>query len=214
MKSGLWILLARAMGARYRGAMHHPPPEIFREFHRLCTLSCVALLGAALTLSGCAAVSAPEAFEDSTPAIEDEAFAIADATYRAYIDALNQVDLSDPATFEEVYRWTTGETRATVQKSLTTMHADGWNVTGSSKVTLTSHRTQDADADTTVIDVCLDVSSVDLTDTVGASMVAANRGDFQRMRISVAIGDAMGRTGQVTFIAARDDGPVCEGSSQ
>jgi hypothetical protein len=33
-------------------------------------------------------------------ASQEEAFAAAEATYRAYVDALNAVDLSDPATFE------------------------------------------------------------------------------------------------------------------
>ncbi len=45
-------------------------------------------------------------------ASEDEAFAAAEETYRAYVDALNQVDLSDPETFEAVYAWTTGEANA------------------------------------------------------------------------------------------------------
>ena len=43
---------------------------------------------------------------------EEEAFAAAEETYRAYVDALNQVDLSDPETFEAVYAWTTGDFNA------------------------------------------------------------------------------------------------------
>ena len=50
----------------------------------------------------------------SAPAFanEEEAFAAAEETYRAYVDALNQVDLSDPETFEAVYAWTTGDANA------------------------------------------------------------------------------------------------------
>ncbi|HOQ22628.1 MAG TPA: hypothetical protein PLN62_09415, partial [Microbacterium sp.] len=60
-----------------------------------------ALLALAL-VTGCA----PEPAPTPTPtgfASDDEAFAAAEATYRAYVDALNAVDLSDPATFEPVY---------------------------------------------------------------------------------------------------------------
>ncbi|MET0860918.1 MAG: hypothetical protein ABW091_07810, partial [Microbacterium sp.] len=77
---------------------------------RLLPLS-VALVLASAALSGCTPQPAPT----PTPtgfATEDEAFAAAEETYRAYVDALNQVDLSDPETFEPVYAWTTGEANA------------------------------------------------------------------------------------------------------
>ena len=51
-------------------------------------------------------------------ATEEEAFAAAEETYRAYVDALNQVDLSDPETFEAVYAWTTGDANAGERTSL------------------------------------------------------------------------------------------------
>ncbi len=74
-------------------------------------LGTILLLG---VLTGCGAAGEPRA---STPAplfsSEAEAFAAAEATYRAYVDALNQVDLSDPETFEAVYAWTTGDANAT-----------------------------------------------------------------------------------------------------
>ncbi len=52
-------------------------------------------------------------------ATEAEAFAAAEETYRAYVDALNQVDLSDPETFEAVYAWTTGDANANERRTLT-----------------------------------------------------------------------------------------------
>src|SRR6188768_3952981 len=86
-----------------------------------------------MTTTGCFAPPDPE----PTPLFssEEEAFAAAEATYRAYVDALNQVDLSDPETFEEVYAWTTGEANAGARKSFSQMHADGWIVGGESQVT-------------------------------------------------------------------------------
>ncbi len=62
---------------------------------------------------------------------EEEAFAAAEQTYRAYVDALNEVDLSDPATFEAVYAWTTGDANAQGSEDASVeMHADGWTVSG------------------------------------------------------------------------------------
>ena len=74
-------------------------------------LAAAAVLACVLiTTTGCFAQPDPE----PTPLFssEEEAFAAAEATYRAYVDALNQVDLSDPETFEEVYAWTTGDANA------------------------------------------------------------------------------------------------------
>ena len=91
-----------------------------------------ALLALAL-VTGCA----PEPAPTPTPtgfASDDEAFAAAEATYRAYVDALNAVDLSDPATFEPVYANLSGQALADEKKSLTTMSAEGWVVSGESKV--------------------------------------------------------------------------------
>ncbi len=70
-----------------------------------------ALALAAVAVTGC---STPAGAPKPTPAFssEAEAFAAAEATYRAYVDALNAVDLSDPSTFEDVYSWTTGDANA------------------------------------------------------------------------------------------------------
>ena len=80
----------------------------------LSRLAPAALVLALVTgvATGCFAQPDPE--PESTPlfASEDEAFAAAEETYRQYVDALNQVDLSDPETFEDVYAWTTGEANA------------------------------------------------------------------------------------------------------
>ncbi len=73
-----------------------------------------AALVLALALGMTTACQPEPAPSPSAPvfANEEEAFAAAEETYRAYVDALNQVDLSDPETFEAVYAWTTGEANA------------------------------------------------------------------------------------------------------
>ena len=72
------------------------------------TLALALVVGLA---TGCQPEPSPS---PSGPAFanEEAAFAAAEETYRAYVDALNQVDLSDPETFEAVYAWTTGDANA------------------------------------------------------------------------------------------------------
>ena len=75
----------------------------------------IALALAVCVMTGCQPEPEPS---PSAPAFatEEEAFAAAEETYREYVDALNQVDLSDPETFEAVYAWTTGDANANERK--------------------------------------------------------------------------------------------------
>src|SRR5690349_13054891 len=95
-----------------------------------------AALAVAVVLGTATACQPEPAPSPSTGAFatQAEAFAAAEETYRAYVDALNQVDLSDPETFEAVYAWTTGDANANERKTLSRMSADGWRVTGSTAV--------------------------------------------------------------------------------
>lgn len=139
----------------------------------------------AVLLSGCAAEPSPEATPTPTFTSEAEAFAAAEATYRAYVDALNQVDLANPETFEAVYAWTTGEANVEGRELFSQMHADGWTVDGESVVTrIESLGAADS---TLAIGVCLDVSAVDVSDASGASVVADSRPDKQSIRIGFVL---------------------------
>ena len=101
-----------------------------------------SLLLTSIVVTACAA--SPEG-ESASPtpmfASDEEAFAAAEATYRAYVDALNAVDLADPGTFDDVFIWTSGELNAADRKLLSAHHAAGVRKTGrqvSSLVTLSS----------------------------------------------------------------------------
>lgn len=118
-------------------------------------------------------------------ASEEEAFAAAEQTYRAYVDALNQVDLSDPETFEAVYAWTTGEFRADEKKTFSTMHADGWVVSGESVITRIDFLAAATSRGQVSIGACVDVSSVTLVDAAGASQVSADRPDAQSTAVQL-----------------------------
>ncbi len=149
----------------------------------------------------------PQPTPTPTFASEAEAFAAAEATYRAYVDALNQVDLADPETFEAVYAWTTGEANAGIRETLTQMHADGWAVTGRSVPTLVEPLVLGASG--LELAVCLDVAEVAVLDSSGASVVSDTRGDVQTMTV-VAVPSPSSATGAaIALIGGRSSGPQC-----
>ncbi|WP_196800622.1 hypothetical protein [Microbacterium sp. 11MF] len=141
-------------------------------------LATVALVTA---LAACAPAAAPKPSPTPTGfASKEEAFAAAEKTYRAYIDALNEVDLSDPATFEPVYAYLRGDALASEKKTLTQMHADGWTVSG--KTTLPQIYAGNALGE---LIVCQDVSAVDVTDASGSSQVAPTRPNVFALDVKV-----------------------------
>lgn len=169
----------------------------------------MALCVAAAVMSGCSTPAAPV---DPAPVFSSdaEAFAAAEATYRAYVDALNDVDLSDPETFEPVFALTTGEANAGARKSFSQMHADGWVVSGESSIPLLSARTWDPAGNVVTFDVCLDVSEVALIDAAGTSRVQPDRPDVQTMRVEVEIVEPREPRLAVSAVTARDTGPTCD----
>ena len=141
---------------------------------------------------------------------EAEAFAAAEETYRAYVDALNQVDLSDPETFEAVYAWTTGDANAGARESFSEMHAKGWSVRGASRVDRTEPLGAALEKTASVsIVACLNVSDVTLVDADGNSAVAENRPDVQEVRVDTVAS----RTSSTGLLIADLDGSdegLCE----
>jgi len=138
-------------------------------------------------------------------ASEEEAFAAAEDTYRAYIDALNAVDLSDPSTFEPVYDLTAGEARASISKELTQMHADRWVVGGKTEIELLEAG-DTSDPSKILLDVCADVSEVTLTDSSGVSQVAVDRPAVQPLSVQV---DVSAEPHVVASIKGRTGDPQC-----
>ncbi|MCR2792500.1 hypothetical protein NQ156_05415 [Microbacterium sp. zg.Y625] len=139
-----------------------------------------------LGLTACAPEPEPTPTPTATGfASEAEAFAAAEETYRAYVEALNQVDLSDPDTFEAVYAWTTGEANAGEREALSQMHADQWTVSGQTVTTRFFPTTYSPDADTLVTALaCSDVSRVTVVDDSGGSMVSPERQDVYALELT------------------------------
>ncbi|WP_349427706.1 hypothetical protein [Microbacterium sp. LWS13-1.2] len=142
-----------------------------------------AALGAilVLALAGCTTPEQPEPTPTPAFSSEEEAFAAAEATYRAYVDALNQVDLSDPETFEAVYELTTGEANANERKSLSQMHADGWTVAGDTGIK--AFLGDSYSGETLQAVVCSDVAAVEVLDANGHSVVSADRPDVYALEV-------------------------------
>jgi len=143
------------------------------------------MIGLFVTLS-VSACTTPSPEPTPTPtgfASEAEAFAAAEATYRAYIDALNQVDLSDPATFEPVYELTAGELNASERENYSQLHADGNTISGESSYF--NAQLLSIAGNIATIAVCLDVSDVDVRDSSGTSIVSQSRPDIQSIAIDV-----------------------------
>lgn len=149
----------------------------------------VGVLSAGL-LAGCAPEPAPS--PAPTPTVtaltpEEEAFRAAEATYRAYVDALNRVDLADPATFEPVYAWLADEALAESQESLQEMHVNSLTVSGQSKIDrIEYHGLLNSNV---VSEICLNVTDVDLLDENGRSVVSESRKDLQPVRVTFAPAD-------------------------
>lgn len=138
-----------------------------------------------LGLAGCTTPS-PEPTPTPTGfATEAEAFAAAEATYRAYVDALNQVDLSDPATFEPFYGLTNGDLNASDRETFSGYHAEGITKTGEVEVTQVSGAEWSEPIAT--LRVCYDVSNVEIVDAKGTSLVTDRRPDVQSLDVVVDV---------------------------
>ena len=163
------------------------------------------LVCATALVAGCAPQPDPTPTQTAAFASEDEAFAAAEETYRAYVDALNNVDLSDPATFEDVYKWETGDALADEKKSLTQMHADAWvmdGVTKPGRATLVEYSPRSNELIT--IHVCMDVGDVKVQDADGNSLVSDTRPDVQPLEVALEL-EAASRTELVISRTAGSD---------
>lgn len=140
---------------------------------------------------------------------EEEAFAAAEETYRAYIDAANAVDLAEPATFDPMFALTTGELSADARKTFSQMHADGWVVAGRTEIALSEPLDVTPDFAVVELAICQDVSDVTVVDSAGNSVVAPDRPDIQSLRATL-VAD---RTAPTGYLVQEVEGREGEGST-
>lgn len=151
----------------------------------IASAALVLVVGA--VLAGCTAAAPPTPRPTLTPlSPEQEAFAAAEATYRAYITALNGVDLADAETFEPVYQWLSGDALTESQNSFQRLQERHVRVSGDTSTPVI--RLKSMRESHVLLDVCLDVSQVDLTDSEGRSVVPKSRSDRQALEVELAPG--------------------------
>lgn len=169
----------------------------------------VGIIALSLALAGCTAPDPPAPTPTSMFSTEEEAFAAAEATYRAYVDALNQVDLSDPETFEALFGWTDGELNALDRRQFSEWHAQGLRKTGEARVRTVAGTEWDAEAGLIQIDACYDVSDVDLRDAQGISIVSTERPPEQELAITLTSAHSTPTGLAVLSISTASGGPTC-----
>src|SRR5690606_8297780 len=117
-------------------------------------------------------------------ASDEEAFAAAEETYRAYTDALNKVDTSDPRTFEPMFSFTSGEFLAADKKTFSELHAEHLTTIGEMKVVDFVGLSAEPPFDEVLATVCVDVSETDVVDKSGLSQVSESRSDMNALKVT------------------------------
>ncbi len=145
------------------------------------------LVVAVALLVGCTPDPVPTPTPTAAFASEEEAFAAAEATYRAFTARLNDVDTTDPQTFEPLFELSSGEFEAADREAYANMHTNQVVVEGETKIisfvgtrSLEPFKVVDAN-------VCLDVSEVHVTDSAGSSLVSPDRPSVYGLAITFVL---------------------------
>ena len=175
-----------------------------RRFAAAATLA----LALALT-TACAPDPAPTPSPSPTGfASQEEAFAAAEATYRAYVDALNAVDYSDPATFEAVFALTRGAANAADRKDFSNYHANGTRLEGDFRIASILPTSWDRASSNVLAEACLDVSATSAVDSSETPQSEPARTPV--VALSVEFVPAATSTGMaISNATARDGGLEC-----
>ncbi|WP_307373289.1 hypothetical protein [Microbacterium sp. W4I20] len=175
------------------------------KLHRLASLPLVAIAVGSVVLTGCSPTSDPTPTPTPAFASEEEAFAAAEETYRAYTDATNATDLGEPKTFEPVFALLTDQAQSAARKNFSEYHANGIRRTGKSSFdTFTPVEFTEA---TVTVRLCIDVSDVDLVGVDGVSVVPPDR--TARQSIEVEFVRAETETGLGISSSVPTEGIAC-----
>lgn len=156
-------------------------------------------------LAACTPEPEPTPTKTALFASDEEAFAAAEETYRAYTDALNEVDTSDPKTFEPMFAFATGNFLAADKETFSQLHAESLMTTGEMKVAQFIPVSSKKPFDNAVAIVCVDVSATDVVDQEGESRVSPTRPDLNPLTVTfVASGGEM-----LISHASRDETGAC-----
>ena len=146
-----------------------------------------ALALTAGALAACTPTPEPSPTPTALFSSDEEAFAAAEETYRAYTEATNETELDDPKTVEGVYDWLISPAEDAARENYSAYQAE--NITRSGDSTFDTF-TPVSNADELVtVRLCIDVSKVDLTDAAGNSVVPPDRVDRAPIEVEFVTGD-------------------------
>ncbi|MFD4960804.1 hypothetical protein [Microbacterium sp. NPDC058389] len=139
------------------------------------TTAALGLAAAAVMLSGCLA-AAPEPTPTSTAAFasEDEAFAAAEETYRAYVDAIN-ARRADAESMPEPQSFLTGEALTADIRSQQEAGRLGIRLEGTSTIVSVVDVSADSVKGDVVIRACYDSSSTRVLNEAGEDVTVPDR---------------------------------------
>lgn len=153
---------------------------IMSRTQRGVTVAAAALL-AVVVMTACTPDPAPS----PTPtgfASEEEAFAAAEATYRAYVDAGNAMRV-DPTHAPTPSSYLTGEALTDSLDGQAQLEEAGLRLSGNTEVL--KIRDDAWTASEATITVCLGLQSVRVLDETGADVTPASRGDRSALEVDV-----------------------------
>jgi hypothetical protein len=156
----------------------------------------VAILVSLAALTGCSAESptaptrpaATPTYHPATPAPASDAdVEAAIASYLAYVEAGNAVDLADPTTIDAALAFTGGAQREFEENFYANLAKQGWHIAGSSSVTRVapSALQPEGGADVVVLDVCVNNEKVDFLDAEGEHRVPPGLRAHQTVRATM-----------------------------
>ncbi len=149
------------------------------------TMVTLGLAAAAVMLSGCVA-PAPEPTPTSTAvfASEDEAFAAAEETYRAYVDAGNARD-EDPHSQPDPQSFLVGEALEADIDANRKFAEVGLRIVGTSAIVAVNPIMADLDTGETTIRVCMDDSRTRVLNDAGEDVTRADRDATTELEVSL-----------------------------
>ncbi|WP_104130276.1 hypothetical protein [Cryobacterium sp. N21] len=160
--------------------------------HKAVHIASMVFLAAG-TLSGCSAAPTPSPHGSSEPAAEataaptetpplfasnEDALVAAKATYTKYLALGDTADGTDSGSWKEYLSLTTGSEKQGVERARDLMDKNGWSFTGVTLFDSMTIQSSQALADSTWeirTYLCLDLSSSDTVNTLGESVVKADR---------------------------------------
>ncbi|MGF3056200.1 hypothetical protein [Microbacterium sp. YY-01] len=150
---------------------------------RICAATVALVL--ATTIAGC---SSPTTTPTPTPTpdptfTEEEAFALAEETFREYLAEIETLDYTDISDIDRLARFSTKSYFAGERKSVVNGILDGQSIVGSTE--LLWFRPYETIDNTTVIAlICEDISNAHIVDSDGKKLTPDDRPDLSARRIT------------------------------